>query len=259
MNIEIIAASPRKESVTYRVALFLQKYMAEKTEHNVNIIDVREWAFPLMQQEVFSSVERTPETLKPLAQRMFDANGFIMVSPEYNGSYTSALKNLFDHFPKQTHKTFGIVTASPGIMGGMRASQQMQLLINALFAPRSAAFHPFGECHDVAGGELCTGWHLEFAVVPDSVDQDAVFGLSGDNGGATAAALEQGFPIEERDSAIIQFLVVAAEAAFCQYGRDALVEVARVVFRGRLRGCNGRHCHQGEYDSIHFFFIPTPN
>ena len=31
------------------------------------------------------------------------------------------------------HKTFGIVTASPGIMGGMRASQQMQLLINALF------------------------------------------------------------------------------------------------------------------------------
>jgi len=133
MNIEIIAASPRKESVTYRVALFLQKYMSEKTEHNVNIIDVREWAFPLMQQEVFSSVERTPEKLRPLAKRMFDANGFIMVSPEYNGSYTSALKNLFDHFPKQTHKTFGIVTASPGIMGGMRASQQMQLLINALF------------------------------------------------------------------------------------------------------------------------------
>lgn len=133
MNIEIIAGSPRKDSVTYRVALFLQKYMSERTEHNINIIDVRDWAFPLLQQEVFTSVDRAPEALKPLAKRMFEANGFIMVTPEYNGSYTPALKNLFDHFPKQTHKTFGIVTASPGVMGGMRATQQMQLLINALF------------------------------------------------------------------------------------------------------------------------------
>jgi len=106
--------------------------MSEKTEHNINIIDVRDWDLPL-QQEVFSNIDRTPEMLKPLAKRMFEANAFIMVSPEYNGSYTSALKNLFDHFPKQSHKTFGIVTGSPGATGGMRASQQMQLLINALF------------------------------------------------------------------------------------------------------------------------------
>jgi NAD(P)H-dependent FMN reductase len=132
MNIEIISGSPRKVSTTHRVALFLKKYMSEKTEHTINIIDVREWELPL-QQEVFTSVDRTPEILKPLAKHMFEANAFIMVSPEYNGSYTAALKNLFDHFPKQMHKTFGIVTASPGAMGGMRASQQMQLLLNALF------------------------------------------------------------------------------------------------------------------------------
>lgn len=133
MNIEIIAGSPRMESVTYRVALFLQKLLRERTDHNVNIIDVRDWALPMLQQEVYSSVERTPEALKPLAERMFGADAFIMVSPEYNGSYTPAIKNLFDHFPKQSHKAFGIVTASPGAMGGMRASQQMQLLVNALF------------------------------------------------------------------------------------------------------------------------------
>jgi NAD(P)H-dependent FMN reductase len=132
MNIEIISGSPRKESTTHRLALFLKNYMSEKTEHNINIIDVRDWEFPLLQQ-VFTSVERTPVSLQPLAQHMFDANAFIMVSPEYNGSYTGAMKNLFDHFPKQAHKTFGIVTASPGAMGGIRASQQMQLLINALF------------------------------------------------------------------------------------------------------------------------------
>lgn len=132
MNIEIISASPRKQSVTHRVALFLQNYMRNKTEHSVNIIDVRDWEFPVL-QEVITTVEKAPQHLKPLAERMFKADAFIMVSPEYNGSYTSALKNLFDNFPKQSHKTFGIVTASTGALGGLRASQQMQLLINALF------------------------------------------------------------------------------------------------------------------------------
>ncbi|MGI8950098.1 MAG: NADPH-dependent FMN reductase [Chitinophagaceae bacterium] len=133
MNIEIIAGSPRNESLTFRAAQFLQKYLREKTEHNIHTIDVRDWNLNSLQQEVFASVEQTPKPFKNLAQRMFGANAFILVTPEYNGGYTAALKNLFDHFPKQNHKTFGIVTTSPGALGGIRASQQLQLLINALF------------------------------------------------------------------------------------------------------------------------------
>lgn len=133
MNIEIIAGSPRKGSVTFRLAKHLQQYLQEKTDHNIGLIDVREWNLLALQQEVYSSVGRTPEALQPLAKRMFGADAFIMLTPEYNGSYTPALKNLFDHFPKQPHKAFGIVTASTGALGGIRASQQLQLLINALF------------------------------------------------------------------------------------------------------------------------------
>jgi len=133
MNIEIISGSPRKGSVTFRLALFLQKYLQEKTIHNINVIDVREWNISTLQESVYTSVDNTPEALKPLSERMFGANAFIIVTPEYNGSYTPAMKNLFDHFPKQMHKTFGIVTASTGPLGGMRASQQLQLLALALF------------------------------------------------------------------------------------------------------------------------------
>jgi NAD(P)H-dependent FMN reductase len=132
MNIEIISGSPRENSVTHRVAVFLQKLLTEKTNHTVSIIDSREWDLPLLQQ-VFVSVDATPEEFKPLSKRMFDAQAFILVTPEYNGSYTPVMKNLLDHYPKQSHKAFGIVTASTGIMGGIRATQQMLLLINALF------------------------------------------------------------------------------------------------------------------------------
>lgn len=133
MNIEIVSGSPRQESVTYRIAIFLQKHLQNKTRHNINIIDVREWNFPVLQEQVFSSVANTPDHYKPLAKRMFDCNAFIIVTPEYNGSYTASMKNVFDHFPKQMHKAFGIVTASTGSLGGIRASQQLQLFIGALF------------------------------------------------------------------------------------------------------------------------------
>ena len=133
MNIEIVSGSPRQESVTFRIALFLQKYLQENTQHNINILDVREWNFPTLQEEVYSSVNNTPEHYRPLAKRMFESNAFIIVTPEYNGSYTPSMKDLFDRFPKQIHKAFGIVTASTGSLGGIRASQQLQLLICALF------------------------------------------------------------------------------------------------------------------------------
>jgi NAD(P)H-dependent FMN reductase len=132
MRIEIISGSPRPNSVTHRVALHLQKLLREKTKHYVGIINMKDWNLPVL-QSVYVSVEHTPEEFKPLAERMFTADAFILATPEYNGSYSPAMKNLLDHFPKQHHKPFGIVTASPGPLGGIRASQQMQLLVNALF------------------------------------------------------------------------------------------------------------------------------
>ena len=133
MNIEIVSGCPRSNSITHRIVLNLKKHLSETTDHNINIIDVRDWQINVLQQEVYRSVETTPLELQPLAKRIFNADAFILVTPEYNGSYTPALKALFDHFPKQSHKTFGIVTASPGALGGIRAGLQLQSLIYALF------------------------------------------------------------------------------------------------------------------------------
>jgi len=132
MNIEIISGSPRKASVTNRLALFLQKYFSEKTQHHVGLIDVRDWNLPLL-QNVFRSVDSTPDEFKALSARMFAADAFIIVTPEYNGGYSPALQNLLDHFPKQARKPFGLATASTGALGGIRSSQQLLLLVPALF------------------------------------------------------------------------------------------------------------------------------
>jgi NAD(P)H-dependent FMN reductase len=114
------------------VALHLQQAIREKTDHDVNIIDLRRVEMPQLQSD-FTSVASTPEPYQEVAERMLNADAFILLTPEYNGSYSAALKNLLDHFPKQHHKVFAIATASPGMLGGVRAALQLQELIFALF------------------------------------------------------------------------------------------------------------------------------
>ncbi len=132
MRIEIISGSPRKNSVTQRLALYLQKYFQEQTEHETGLIDLRNHQLPHV-QKVFTSVAEAPEPHRELAERMFQADAFIIVTPEFNGSYSPAMQNLFDHFPKQHHKVFALATASPGALGGLRAAMQLQQFIMALF------------------------------------------------------------------------------------------------------------------------------
>lgn len=132
MKIEIISGSPRINSVTRRVAINLKKWLDTNTDNETDIIDMKDWNLPAV-QSVFVSVDRTPDEFKSLAERIFNADAFILATPEYNGSYSPAMKNLLDHFPKQHHKPFGIVTASPGAFGGIRASQQLLQLIPSLF------------------------------------------------------------------------------------------------------------------------------
>jgi NAD(P)H-dependent FMN reductase len=172
MKIEIISGSPRINSKTKRVALHLRDWIREHTGHEVDILDMKDWITLPPVQTVFVSVEKTPEEFRPLAERIFNADAFILATPEYNGSYSPAMKNMLDHFPKQHRKPFGIVTASPGTMGGMRAAQQLLLLVPGLFGVASPylllvpaiekKFNAAGELTDESFGHNVHNFITEF-------------------------------------------------------------------------------------------------
>lgn len=132
MNIEIIAGSPRTGSLSYRVALHLHHLLRQRAaQHRTGLINLQEVRLPFI-QNVWQTPEQVPAEFRAVGQRMFEAHAFVIVSPEYNGGYSPAMKNLFDHFPKQLRKAFGIATSSDGAMGGMRAAQQLLQLVPAL-------------------------------------------------------------------------------------------------------------------------------
>lgn len=55
----------------------------------------------------------------------------MFVSPEYNGSYTAALKNAVDYLKESelSRKVIGVVAVSAGANGGIRAALSMQQLV----------------------------------------------------------------------------------------------------------------------------------
>lgn len=133
MNIEIVSGSSRKESITLRAAKYLQQHFAKTApRHQTGLIYLREHPIGFI-DGVFSTPQRAPAAVRPVAERMFAADAFIMVTPEYNGAIAPALCNWFDHFPKQLHKAFGLVSASNGALGGLRSALQLQHFALALY------------------------------------------------------------------------------------------------------------------------------
>ncbi len=135
MHITILAGSPRKGSISLRVARHLEVQLKKVKTLQVSLINMQAEHLPPI-QEVWSSAEKAPKEMRTLFEKMEATEGFIVVTPEYNGGYSPTLKNFLDHFPKQVYqrKAWGVVSSSTGAMGGMRAALQLQLLGYGLLA-----------------------------------------------------------------------------------------------------------------------------
>ncbi|HLM92079.1 MAG TPA: NADPH-dependent FMN reductase [Thermoplasmata archaeon] len=73
-----------------------------------------------------------PESVRSFAREMERADGFILVTPEYNFGIPGTLKNLLDHLWRQWHfKPFGLVGAG-GMVGGARAVDALRMVVPGL-------------------------------------------------------------------------------------------------------------------------------
>ncbi len=87
---------------------------------------------------------KAPEPLEKLATSIESADGYVMISPEYNHSMSPALAHLLNHFGSSlfSYKPSMIVTYSAGQWGGTRAAVGMRTFLSELGClPVSAMVH----------------------------------------------------------------------------------------------------------------------
>ncbi len=117
MRIAIISGSVREGRRSHRAALYLQR-MVQQAGHEAAILDLKAYDFPLFHERL--KFQKDPHAgAVEFASRVKEADGVILVTPEYNGGYPAAVKNIVDLLVDEwRRKPVAICTCSDGAFGG---------------------------------------------------------------------------------------------------------------------------------------------
>ena len=182
-KILIFAGSTRRASFNRQLAQAATK-LARASRANVTLLELADLDIPMYNADV--EANGTPPDVIKLKQIMFDHPAWIVCSPEYNGSYTALLKNTIDWasspvksdpawqdgFKPFTGKVVGLLSASPGAMGGLRSQSHLApLLLNlqCWVAPKAFALGRAAEAFDAAGNLIGEAHVKQVQAVIDQV------------------------------------------------------------------------------------------
>ncbi len=125
-HIVIISASVRKDRKSHRAALYFKSFIESNALATAGILDLQEYNFPLFDERLKFQSNPTPQMLD-FASKVKNADGILIVTPEYNGGYPSSLKNIIDLlYDEWYRKPVAISTVSGGNFGGTQVITSLQ-------------------------------------------------------------------------------------------------------------------------------------
>lgn len=173
LNLLVFLGSARDSTPPYPVRLGLRVARAcvaqlSAAGLDVELVDPLALSLPATFKPHFAHAQgQAPAALEELAGKIAAAQGYVMVSPEYNHSMSPALSHLLNHFGSSlfAFKPSAIVTYSAGQWGGARAAMAMRPFLSELGClPVSAMIHipkaqeVLAEDGSFAGGEDPDAW-----------------------------------------------------------------------------------------------------
>lgn len=148
MNIQVIIGSTRQNRVSEKPAIWIYEYAKTKPELTVELVDLRDYSLPIFDEPTVPMHQHgkyADERVQRWADKVAEADGYIIVSPEYNHGYPAVLKNAFDVlYPEWNNKPVGFL--SYGTLGGARVVEQLRLVaIELQMVPIQRALHLPGQ------------------------------------------------------------------------------------------------------------------
>ena len=164
----VFAGSARKASFNRLLARAAAE-LARAGGARVTLLELADFDVPMYNADL--EAEATPPDVMALKQLMFAHPAWVICSPEYNGSTTALLKNTIDWVSSPVKadpvwkdgsrafkgKVVGMLSASPGALGGLRSQSHLApLLLNmqCWVAPTAFALGHAGDAFDADGGLL---------------------------------------------------------------------------------------------------------
>ncbi len=173
IRILAFAGSLRRDSWNKKLAHVVAEG-ARSAGAEVTVLDLRDYAMPLYDGDV-EAASGLPDAAKRFKQALIAHHGLLIASPEYNSSISGVLKNAIDWASRAEPgekplicfegKVAGLVSASPGALGGLRGLVTVRSILGnlrVLVVPEQVAVSKAHEAFDAEG-------RLSDAKVADSV------------------------------------------------------------------------------------------
>jgi NAD(P)H-dependent FMN reductase len=136
MVVAVLLGSVRSERLGDRAAKWVITQL-EKRGHEAVLVDAAELKLPIL-DKMWKEIKKDPpakyvklhEKLAPLAKLYARADGFCIVSAEYNHSIPPGMANLIDYFLEEYFfRPSAIVCYSMRTFGGVRAAMQLRAML----------------------------------------------------------------------------------------------------------------------------------
>ncbi|WP_142416089.1 NADPH-dependent FMN reductase [Bartonella massiliensis] len=135
MNIAIILGSVRQPSFTRTLARHLADCLTKRGA-SIHWIDLREHPLPIVDPDYHHQVENHPSAaVRQFIKTIVAADGIILASPLYQGSYSGVLKNALDHLTSNAffHKPVGLISHGSSIKKCAQPCEHLLLVVQTLY------------------------------------------------------------------------------------------------------------------------------
>ncbi len=156
------AGSTRRESFNKRLLPILSRG-AERAGARVTTLDLRDYPMPLYDGDL-EAEQGVPAAALELRGLLKSSSGLLLACPEYNSSISGVLKNTIDWVSRPVEgeeglaslrgKVVGLVSASPGGLGGLRGLVHVRAILGnlgCLVVPQQVAVGGAGKAFDESG------------------------------------------------------------------------------------------------------------
>jgi NAD(P)H-dependent FMN reductase len=142
-RIQVIVGTIRDGRFSEKPAAWLIERLSARSDLEAELVDLRDHPLPFYDQSKppARGLREYPPDVTRWAAKLEEADGYVIVTAEYNHGYPAVLKNALDHvFPELNRKPVAFV--GYGNVGGARAIEQLRLVaVEFEMAPLRQAIH----------------------------------------------------------------------------------------------------------------------
>lgn len=128
VRIAIILGSTREGRVGERIGVWFRNIAEQRDDMIVDFIDLLNVDLPFFTSRMGPASGQYSPVGQAWAARIGPADGYVIISPEYNHGYPAVIKNALDHIYAEWNRKPVAFVGYGGSAGGSRAVEQLRLV-----------------------------------------------------------------------------------------------------------------------------------